>query len=234
VLGLTTRAFQERLARRARRASLAINPELQVQLERYFRLLAQWNEKMNLTAFRLQEPGEEALDRLLIEPLVAARHLPMGTTDSPISAIDIGSGSGSPAIPMRLAYGPMRLTLVEAKTRKAVFLLEATRALGLDGVSIETARFEQLLTRPELHEAFDVLTVRAVRVEVRTLLTLQAVLKPAGQLLWFRGPSGPAAPSEEVFPLRWTATYPLLDSLRSRLVVLTKGSHGARRGLAGA
>ena len=183
---------------------------------------------MNLTAFQLGDAGDEAIDRLLVEPLAAARHLPPARLGTPLSIIDIGSGSGSPAIPMRLAVGSSRLRLVEAKTRKAVFLLEATRQLSLEGVSIETARFEQLLTKPELHEAFDVLTIRAVRVEVRTLLTLQAFLRTEGQLFWFRGPTGPAMPSDEVFPLRLTATYPLIESLRSRLVVLTKGTVGSR------
>ncbi len=95
---------------------------------------------------------------------------------------------------------PSRLTLVEAKTRKAVFLVEALRHLEIADGSVETARFEQLLTRPELHEAFDLLSIRAVRVEARTLLTLQAFLRPGGRLLWFRGPGGPDIPSEASSP----------------------------------
>jgi 16S rRNA (guanine527-N7)-methyltransferase len=219
---MTTRAFQERLIRRARKAGLSLSQGLAHDLERYFTLLAQWNEKMNLTAFALGEAGDEALDRLLIEPIVAAKHLPAPNSGSGVRFIDIGSGSGSPAIPLRLAYGPSHTTLVEAKTRKAVFLLEALRHLRIDESTVETARYEQLLTRPELHEAFEVLTLRAVRAEVRTLLTLQAFLRPGGQLFWFRGPSGPDVPAGQVFPLTWTATYPLVESLRSRLVVLTK------------
>ena len=181
---------------------------------------------MNLTAFALGEAGDEAIDRLLIEPVVAARHLPpVGPgRGGQLRCIDIGSGSGSPAIPLRLAHGPSQITLVEAKTRKAVFLLEALRHLHIDQATVETARFEQLLTRPELHEAFDVLTLRAVRAEVRTLLTLQAFLKPGGQLFWFRGPAGPDVPTGQVFPLTWTATLPLVESLRSRLVVMGKKS----------
>ena len=95
-------------------------------LEQYFELLTRWNAKINLTAFSLAEPDDEALDRLLVEPVVASCHVnpPVG------SVIDIGSGSGSPAIPLRLALGATRLTLVEAKTRKAVFLVEALRHLG--------------------------------------------------------------------------------------------------------
>ena len=70
--------------------------------------------------------------------------------------------------------------MVESKTRKSVFLAEAIRHLPLPHASVETARFEELLSRPDLHEGADLLTVRAVRVETRTLMTLQAFLKPTG------------------------------------------------------
>ena len=116
--------------------------------------------------------------------------------------------------------------MVESKTRKAVFLREAVRELGLARVTVETSRFEELLTRPELHEGLDLVTIRAVRVEPRTLVSLQAFLKPGGQLFAFRGPTG-AVVAESLTPaLTWLATYPLVDALRSRLVVLEKTAIG--------
>ena len=211
------RTSVDRIRKRARRVSLRTSPELLSGLDRYLQLLARWNAKINLTAFRLEEPTDEAIDRLLIEPVVAARHLP----PNGFALLDIGSGSGSPAIPLKIATPGATLTLVESKTRKAVFLSEALRHLGLQRAHVETARFEQLLTRPELHEAFDVLSIRAIRIEPKTLLTLQAFLRPGGQLFWFTNTSA-ALPS--VVPLAHAATYPLLESLRSSLVVLSK--HG--------
>ncbi len=181
----------------------------------YYELLDRWNRKINLTA--LDDP-DEAVDRLLLEPILAARHLPR--TDGRM--MDIGSGGGSPAIPMKLAASPSAsLTMVEVKARKSAFLREAIRVLELQHTSVETSRYEELLACPELHDAFDVLSVRAVRVELRTLLTLQAFLKGGGSLFMFRGPSGPAQP-DSVPMLNWSATHPLVDTLQSRLTILTK------------
>ena len=182
-----------------------------------FRLLALWNQKINLTALDL-EAADEAIDRLLIEPLLAARLLP----PPPCVLLDVGSGGGSPAIPLALVAPALRLTMVEAKTRKSAFLREAIRQLHLDGAEVETARFEELLTRPDLHEAVDVVTIRAVRVELRVLMGLQAFLRPGGDLFLFRGPSGHDLPAPLTPPLVWQGTYPLVDSAKSRLVVVRK------------
>ncbi len=221
---MTAREFRDRLHRRARRAAVAIDADLADALERYYNLLTRWNAKINLTS-RLEPAGQdESIDRLLIEPLAAARHIQPHVRD----LIDIGSGGGSPAIPLALAAPRLHLRMVEAKTRKAVFLREAIRELQIGRAEVETSRFEELLTRPELHEGLDVVTVRAVRVEPRTLLSLQAFLKPGGQIFLFRGPGGADLAGAITPPLAWAATYPLVESLRSRLVVLEKRDVGRR------
>jgi 16S rRNA (guanine527-N7)-methyltransferase len=200
-------------------------PPLASRLETYFRLLETWNRKINLTGLNLAEPTPETIDRLLIEPLVAARYIPAGAA----RMLDVGSGGGSPAIPIALVRSSISLVMVESKTRKAVFLREAVRAVELGMAEVAASRFEELLTRPELHEAHDLVTIRAVRIEPRVLSNLQAFLKTRGVLFLFRGATT-ADPSETVPPpLAWAATYPLLESLRSRLVVLEKRPVGQQR-----
>jgi 16S rRNA (guanine527-N7)-methyltransferase len=211
---VAARDFRTRLTRRASKVGLFLPDDLAGKLVAYYELLSRWNRKINLTA--LDNP-DEAIDRLLLEPVLAARHFP--TPDA--SIMDIGSGGGSPAIPMKLAVPSSLLTMVEVKARKSAFLREAVRSLGLEKTAVETSRYEELLARPELHEAFSLLSLRAIRVEVRTLLTLQAFVKPGGVVFLFRGPSGPDSP-DLVPPLRWVATFSLVESLQSRLTILQK------------
>ena len=216
---MSNREFRERLRRRAKTAGISLDSGLIDGLETYYQLLTKWNAKINLTAFRLTSEGDdEAIDRLLIEPVVAARYVP----ENARTLLDAGSGGGSPAIPLKLASTNLALRMVEVKTRKAVFLREAVRTLGLRDAEVETSRFEELLPRAELHEALDLVSIRAVRIEIRTLNTLQAFLRPGGKLLLFRGASKNDLEDSPPPPLAWMATYPLVDSLHSKLVVLSK------------
>jgi 16S rRNA (guanine527-N7)-methyltransferase len=218
------RDFSSRLIRRATRAGLFLTDELTEQFAAFYELLSRWNQKINLTA--LHNP-DEAIDRLILEPLIAARYIPATAR----RLMDVGSGGGSPAIPMKLAVPRLALTMVEVKARKSAFLREAVRHLELRDTDVETGRVEELLAKPPLHEAFDVLSMRAVRVEARTLVTLQAFLKTRGQLFLFRGPHGPAVPPAIVPPLEWVETVPLVDSLQSRLTTLVKRHIGLAPGV---
>jgi 16S rRNA (guanine527-N7)-methyltransferase len=213
---VTARDFKARLARRGRRASVKITAPVADRLWAYLELLLRWNRKMNLTGFK-ESDADVAIDRLLIEPLVAVRHIPTGA-----ALIDIGSGNGSPAIPIKLAVESLALVMVESKARKCAFLREALRVLDIGDATVENARFEELLARPDLHETQDIVTARALRLESRTLLGLQAFLKPGGRMLLFQTGST-AEPSNVPLPLEPAAILPLSpDTPSNRLVILAK------------
>lgn len=212
---------REKLQRRARKAGLTLESGLVDKLVAYLELLQRWNRKISLTSLPIENAGpasDEAIDRLLIEPLLAARYLPASTRN----VMDVGSGGGSPAVPLKLAAPEIRMRMVESKTRKAAFLREVVRELGLADVEIEAARFEQLLTRPELHEGMDVVTLRAVRVERRILLSLQAFLKPSALLFLFRTGTMVREADLASPPLIWQASHSLVPAMRSHLSIFQK------------
>lgn len=204
---------KRRVERRLTRLGGRVTADQLDQLVDYLVLLDRWNQRMNLTA--LDDP-DSAVDRLIVEPVLAASVIDADAT----TLVDIGSGGGSPAVPLKIARPDLALTMVEVKTRKSVFLREVVRHLGLVSCAVETARFEQVLARPTMFASVDVVSIRAVRAEVEQLRLFGHALRPGGQQLWFlSGSQGvPLVPS----PLLVEREVPLVESLRSRLLVIRK------------
>jgi len=215
-------AIREKIGRRARKAGLSLQPSLIESLGSYFELLKRWNQKVSLTALQLMEEGDEAVDRLLIEPLLAAKFIRRAGA----TLIDVGSGGGSPAIPLKLACPAVALLMVESKTRKAAFLREATRQLGLTNTAVEAHRLEELLIRPELHEVADLVTIRAVRTEKKLLTGVQMLLKPEGVLFLFRSGDATADAALGGEFLALESSHTLLPHLQTRLAVFRNVPRG--------
>jgi 16S rRNA (guanine527-N7)-methyltransferase len=93
------------------------------QLSTYLDLLLKWNARTNLTAIR---HPEAIVRRHFGESLFTAAHLPPAE-----SLLDIGSGAGFPGLPIQLAIPTLAVTLAESQGKKAGFLREAVRVLGL-------------------------------------------------------------------------------------------------------
>ncbi len=202
-----------RLRDGAARAGLVIPGPLADKLAVYYQVLDHWNEKINLTSL---SDSEEAIDRLLLEPVAAAAHLP----DRPL-LMDLGSGGGSPALPLALALHVPRLVMVESRQRKAAFLREAVRELGINA-TVETARFEQLAVDPGFVSQIEVISVRAVRLDSSGMEAIATLLKPGGTVALFRGPEGPDCQDSLSPNLCWSATHRLLKSPDRRLTCFAR------------
>jgi 16S rRNA (guanine527-N7)-methyltransferase len=158
------------------------------QISIYIDLLQRWNARINLTAIRQEE---EIVTRHFGESFFLARHLFPGSSDplhpdlQPIEeetpadvhgstgyrllgsgnstprVLDIGSGAGFPAIPLKLWAPHIHLTLIEANHKKAAFLREVARALTLTNINVIADRVETLAARPGFPRS-QVVTLRAV------------------------------------------------------------------------
>ena len=164
------------LYERAALAGLQIPTPLTDRLLAYYELLTRWNRKINLTS--LSDPAQ-AIDRLLLEPIAAAQHLPQGAR-----LADLGSGGGSPAIPLALGLASPHLLMVESRSRKAAFLREAARQLDLPA-SVEAVRFEELTEKLEHRQSADVVSMRAVRPDPETLLLARWIARDGGEVAFF-------------------------------------------------
>lgn len=212
--------FREKLATRCKKAGISLQTDVIEGLDGYFGLLQRWNRKVSLTSLPVETLGDEAIDRIIIEPLIASRYLPF--QDAVV--MDIGSGGGSPALPMKIANAGISMRMVESKTRKAAFLREVVRHLGVERAEIEASRLEGLLIRPELRESADVVMMRAVKIEKKTIMILQAFLKPGGLLFLFR--AGLSSDSEILSAgVVWQRNYSLLPALHSELAVFAKSKN---------
>jgi 16S rRNA (guanine527-N7)-methyltransferase len=96
-----------------------------------------WNEKVNLTAIR--DPLE-ILYRHFCESMYGAVAMPMEQG----RLADVGSGGGFPGLPLKIIRPELQVLLVESNVKKATFLAEVIRELGLAGARVLVSRYEEL------------------------------------------------------------------------------------------
>ena len=178
---MTSLSLKVRVIERAAVAGVEVPDTLADGLVAYLELLARWNRRINLTAFDMSVPTDDAIDRLVIEGVLAARLVRREDR----RALDIGSGGGSPAIPLLLAAPWLQMVLVESRARKAAFLREAARSLPV-AFGVETVRAEDLAARGG-SGPFDVVSFRAVRADAVLWAAVDLLLAPEGRVFWFGG-----------------------------------------------
>ncbi|MCC9702661.1 16S rRNA (guanine(527)-N(7))-methyltransferase RsmG [Streptococcus agalactiae] len=159
------------------------------QFETYFKLLVEWNEKINLTAITDKE--EVYLKHFYdsIAPIL------QGYIDnSPLSILDIGAGAGFPSIPMKILYPEIDITIIDSLNKRINFLNILANELELSGVHFFHGRAEDFGQDKVFRAKFDIVTARAVaRMQVLAELTIP-FLKVNGRLIALKA----AAAEEEL------------------------------------
>jgi 16S rRNA (guanine527-N7)-methyltransferase len=217
------RDLHARIIRRVRRAGQSPTEAQIDALALYLTLLGRWNARINLTSLKVDHPNDDAVDRLIVEPVVAAAHVGF----EPATALDVGSGGGSPALPLKIMRSGLRYVLVESKVRKSAFLREVIRELGLTDVEVENRRFEELLSRVDLHESIDLITMRAVRLDRRLRSTMLAFLADQGRVFLFGTQASDGTKTEQVAPLVVRSTVQLPARPTGQLLILARRVNGS-------
>jgi len=182
-------------------------------LSGYIDLLIKWNRKINLTSLDVDPITESAIDRLIVEPVLAAALL----DENGISIIDLGTGGGSPAIPFRIQQPSSSMRMVESRSRKCAFLREAIRHIGLNSTSVEESRFELLKNQVHLKSSAELITLRAVRLDDELVELICWLLVPGGRVFRFANKNDTAMPTG----LRIDSSHALIPLLDSELQILS-------------
>ena len=156
------------------------------QYERYFELLVEWNEKINLTA--ITEKDEVYIKHFYdsIAPILQGL-----IENQPIRLLDIGAGAGFPSLPMKILFPELDVTIIDSLNKRINFLHLLAEELGLDGVHFYHGRAEDFAQDKAFRAQFDLVTARAVaRMQVLSELTIP-YLKVGGRLLALKASNAP-------------------------------------------
>ncbi len=154
----------------------------------YLSELKKWNKKINLTAIT------EERDTVIKHLLDSLSYLKAFTPAPGLKLLDMGSGAGFPAIPLKIAAPDIFITMVESVKKKTSFLRHVVRTLPLEAVEIIDKRMEEL--PDSSHSSFDIVTARAFAEMPAALGHGVQFLKPGGLMILSRGPEETIAEQE--------------------------------------
>ena len=162
--------------------------DLSLKSQKKFRLyldeLLSWNKRINLISRKKDKPEDvyrHFLDSLLIYKAVRI----------PESAkiLDLGSGAGFPAIPMKILREDLNITMVESIRKKVLFLKKVIELLDLKDITVLQKRTEEIQNKLEFKESFDFITAKAFGKLKQTIYAAYPFLKQNGILVAYKGSS---------------------------------------------
>jgi len=151
---------------------ISLSPEQLNQFERYYELLVEWNEKMNLTAITEKE---DVYLKHFYDSISAAFYVDFTEVTT---LCDVGAGAGFPSIPLKICFPHLHISIVDSLNKRITFLNHLSDELGLDYTNFYHDRAETFGKNKAHREKYDMVTARAVaRMSVLSELCLPLVKK---------------------------------------------------------
>ena len=149
----------EKLIAGAKKIGLKLSPRQLEQFQLYYQELLDWNQRINLTAITSYQDVQ--IKHFLDSLTVTLAFKPMTMTIKP-RIIDVGTGAGLPGLPLKILFPEIKLLLLEATTKKAVFLRHLCAILKLDNVEILASRSEEIAHLAQYREQSNIALARSV------------------------------------------------------------------------
>lgn len=171
----------KKLVEGAEELGLPLSDEAKGKFELYLERLLEWNKRVNLVS-RADE-GRIA-ERHFLESLALLR-----LVEFPYEArvLDLGSGAGFPGLPIKILRPDIRMTLLDSKRKRVLFLREVVEVLGLEGVAVVCARAEEINRQQGYEGEFEIVLARAVAKLERLVGWGLPFLKEGGRLVAVKG-----------------------------------------------
>ena len=190
------------------------------QFNKYYEMLTDWNEKINLTAIT---DKDEVWLKHFEDSLSIDKIKDMDQTES---VIDVGTGAGFPGLPRKIAYPNIKLTLLDSLDKRIRFLEAVVRELGLTDVTCIHGRAEDFSRSPEYREKYDLCVSRAVAgLSVLSELCIPFV-KPGGSFVAYKSEKAEAeiAEAENALAIlngriKTTEEFTLSDNVQKRILI---------------
>ncbi|GGN95213.1 16S rRNA (guanine(527)-N(7))-methyltransferase RsmG [Saccharibacillus kuerlensis] len=180
--------IQQRFTDRLKGQGIELDEQQLEQFETYYRLLVEWNEKMNLTGITERE---QVYEKHFYDSLTLAFYVDMKKVKS---LADIGSGAGFPGVPLKIAFPHLKLCIIDSLNKRINFLKAVSEGIGLKNAEFLHGRAEEWGHKRGYRDSFDLVTARAVaRLAVLNEFCLPFV-KPEGIFAAMKGTD----PAEEI------------------------------------
>ncbi|MCI1592837.1 MULTISPECIES: 16S rRNA (guanine(527)-N(7))-methyltransferase RsmG [Heyndrickxia] len=160
----------EQFTKQLEEKGISLSSKQLQQFERYFELLVEWNEKMNLTA--ITEKNDVYLKHFF-DSITAAFYV---NFNEPLKICDVGAGAGFPSIPLKICFPEIKVTIVDSLQKRISFLDNLSKELELKDTFFYHDRAETFAQKSEHREQYDLVTARAVaRMSVLSELCIPLV-----------------------------------------------------------
>lgn len=162
--------------------NIEVNSEQIEKFDDYYRLLIEWNKKINLTAIINYEDviKKHFLDSILLlkvysKDLFTSKNI-----------IDVGTGAGFPGLPLAIMLPDAEFTLVDSLNKRIEFLKEVIDILKINNITLIHSRAEELGINSDHREKYDICVSRAVAALPLLLEYCSPFIKKEGVLYLYK------------------------------------------------
>lgn len=173
--------FKKIFIEESQKININVNEDMILKFYKYMNGIIEWNDKVNVTAITDEKMFivKHFIDSLTVNRFVENKK----------SIIDIGTGAGFPGIPLKILNPEIKVTLIDSVNKKLNVIRDLSEKIELENLEVIHTRAEDLASKPEYREKYDVATTRAVSNFSTIVEYMLPFVKIGGRAICMKGPN---------------------------------------------